>query len=88
MRELRRPGQIPVTDGLDTDGDGRADTVVGVDTGDLVLASDLDGDGLADQVLRIGADGVVRHTELDPSGGDLGGSVLDGMTAGVEFGCQ
>ena len=62
MRELRRPGTvsgIDVTGGLDTDADGRADTVVTSDGADLVLHTDLDGDGLADQVLHIGPDGTV-----------------------------
>ncbi len=62
MRELRRPGQvagIDVTRGLDTDGDGHADTVVTDDGVDLVLCTDLDGDGFADQVLHVGPDGSV-----------------------------
>jgi hypothetical protein len=74
--ELRRPSDVPddepwhadpldVTAGLDTDADGRADTVVSDDGVDLVLLTDLDGDSLADQVLRIGPGGVVR--EVEPS---------------------
>ena len=62
MHELRRPGAvsgIDVTGGLDTDADGRTDTVVTSDGADLVLHTDLDGDGLADQVLHIGPDGTV-----------------------------
>ncbi|WP_232661319.1 DUF6802 family protein [Pseudonocardia sp. TRM90224] len=52
---------LAVTSGFDTDGDGRADTVVHGEQTDLVVHTDLDGDGWADQVLRIGADGVVRN---------------------------
>jgi hypothetical protein len=62
MHELRRPGAvsgIDVTGGLDTDGDGRADTVVTSDGADLVLHTDLDGDDLADRMVHIGPDGTV-----------------------------
>jgi len=52
------------TDAVDTDADGRPDTVVTDDGFDLVLHTDLDGDGLADQVLRIGPDGVAREVLL------------------------
>ena len=91
MRELRRPGQVPagpdVTGGLDSDLDGRPDTIVTSDGEDLVLATDLDGDGFADQILRIGADGVVREAVLEfPRVDDLGQAVIDGMVRGAEFG--
>jgi hypothetical protein len=91
MRDPRRPGDIPaghdVSGGFDTDADGRADTVLGEDAGDLVLYSDLDGDGLADQVLRIGPDGVVTRSVLEVPGVDqCGGAVLDGLSGGIEFG--
>ncbi len=62
MREPRRPGLvggIDVTGGVDTDADGRADTLVTGEGADLVLSTDLDGDGLADQVLHLGPDGTV-----------------------------
>ena len=89
MRELRRPGQVPpgpdVTGGLDTDLDGRPDTTVGTVGEDLVLATDLDGDGFADQILRVGADGVVRLPEF-PTVDQLGEAVIDGMSAGAEYG--
>jgi hypothetical protein len=49
--------------GVDTDGDGRPDTVLWTDAADLLVATDLDADGLADRVLRIGPDGSV-----DPGG--------------------
>jgi hypothetical protein len=70
VAEPRHPGSIPddeparidVTAGLDTDGDGRADTTVADDGFDLVLSTDLDGDGLADQVLRIGSDAAIRES--------------------------
>jgi hypothetical protein len=68
--EPRHPGSVPddeparvdVSSGFDSDGDGRADTVVSDDGFDLVLSTDLDGDGLADQILRIGSDAVVRDS--------------------------
>lgn len=67
----RCPGQIPdaarppdapldLRGGLDTDRDGRGDTVLTVEGADLLVYSDLDGDGFADRVLRIGPDGTVR----------------------------
>ena len=70
MGELRRPGRVAdapadqasglsVASGVDTDLDGRADTVVTDDGIDLVLHTDLDGDGLADQMVHIGPDGSV-----------------------------
>jgi hypothetical protein len=72
----RHPGAVPddvladvpgdpvdVGRGVDTDGDGRADTVLWTDDADLLVASDLDADGLADRVLRIGPNGSV-----DPGG--------------------
>jgi hypothetical protein len=71
MAEPRRPGQIAdpdapgpglsVTDGIDTDADGRPDTIVSGDGVDLILRTDLDGDSYADRVLRIGPDGVARE---------------------------
>ena len=75
----RRPGAVPDDDedvplvpgaevwrGVDTDGDGQADTLLTVEGADLLVQTDLDGDGLADRVLRIGADGAV-HTDVSPS---------------------
>ena len=81
---------------LDTDLDGRPDTLVTDDGSDLLVLTDLDGDGLADQVLRIGADGVVRAepgpgAEVldgalgDPSDPALGGA-LGGAHAGLDPG--
>ena len=58
------PWRPAVTGGLDTDGDGVADTTVIDDGADLLVATDLDGDGVADQVLRLVADGTVRTVEL------------------------
>ena len=69
---MRDPGSVPddvpgdpvdVAQGVDTDGDGRPDTVLWTDDADLLVASDLDADGLADRLLRIGPDGSV-----DPDG--------------------
>jgi len=89
--ELRRPGRVSagpdVSGGLDTDGDGHADTSVFDDGADLVLATDLDGDGLADQILRIGPDGVVREAVLEfPAVDDPGDAVLDGLSGGADLG--
>lgn len=55
--------------GVDTDGDGLPDTLVGTDGPDLLVATDLDGDALADRVLRIGPDGAVHdgHPAADPA---------------------
>jgi hypothetical protein len=71
MDEPRYPGQIAdpdapdlgpgVADGIDTDADGRPDTIVSDDGVDLILRTDLDGDSYADRVLRIGPDGVARE---------------------------
>lgn len=96
----RRPGQIPdedddqrarteagslaVAGGLDTDGDGSADTAVTDDGIDLVLHTDLDGDGFADQILRIGPDAVVR--DETPPMSQPGDGVLDGLLGGVDAG--
>lgn len=91
----RSPGEVPdtappgpsavptgpdVTGGLDTDRDGRADTLVGGDGVDLILSTDLDGDGFADQILRIGPDGVVR--ESAPPGFPPQVGAVDGMFDG------
>ena len=54
-----------VHEGVDTDGDGRPDTLLAGDGPDLLVHTDLDGDGLADRVLRIGPDGSVRETVFD-----------------------
>lgn len=66
----RVPGSVPdqpagpagcagpdVEGGLDSDGDGRADTVIAEDGDDLLLHTDLDADGRADRTVRIGGDG-------------------------------
>jgi hypothetical protein len=60
------PWRPAVVGGLDTDGDGVADTTVVDDGADLLVATDLDGDGIADQVLRMVADGTVHTVELLP----------------------
>lgn len=44
---------------VDTDGDGRPDTVLADDGADLLVLTDLDGDGFADRTVRIGPDGSV-----------------------------
>lgn len=81
----RRPGLIPdddaflpvpapvdVSGGVDSNADGRPDTLVTDDGFDLVVHTDRDGDGLADHVLRIGADGGVREV-APPSHGVVEG---------------
>ena len=86
----RRPAAVPddgpvatdVRSGADTDGDGRADTLLAVDGADLLVHTDLDGDGLADRVLRIGPDAAV-HTVDPPDGGVHAswGRLLDALFA-------
>ena len=80
MRE-RGPADVPdvptegpdVRGGTDTDGDGRADTLLTDDGDDLLVLSDLDGDGLADRVLRVGPDGSVHgDAEADETPDDTG----------------
>ena len=75
----RRPGAVPdraddgsgdldgadVARGVDTDADGRPDTLLTSDGTDLLVLTDLDGDGLADRVLRIGPDGSVHAAYPD-----------------------
>jgi hypothetical protein len=69
-----RPAAVPddatgadVRPGVDTDGDGRADTLLTAEGLDLLVHTDLDGDGLADHVLHIGPDASVRVVP-DPPG--------------------
>jgi hypothetical protein len=57
--------QYPADVKIDTDGDGRPDTLLTVDGIDLVVAIDLDGDRFADQVLRIGPDAGIRERPVD-----------------------
>lgn len=78
----RRPGMIAddavedggvdeLHQGVDTDGDGRPDTVLTDDGADLVVLTDLDGDGFADRTLRIGPDGSVHGVfHVRPSSND------------------
>jgi hypothetical protein len=83
----RRPGAVPddgpaaadVGSGTDTDGDGRADTLLAVDGADLLVQTDLDGDGLADRVLRIGPDGAVHTVDPPDGGGPAWGRLLDAL---------
>ena len=64
---------LDVRAGADTDGDGRADTLLTDDGDDLLVLTDLDADGLADRVLRIGPDGSVdRYPEADDLRDDPG----------------
>ena len=62
-----RPAAVPddatgadVRPGVDTDGDGRTDTLLTAEGVDLLVHTDLDGDGLVDRVLQIGPDASVR----------------------------
>lgn len=59
-------GRIEVSAGVDTDLDGRPDTLLIPDRPELLLAVDLDRDILADVVLEIGVDAVVRRFPLTP----------------------
>lgn len=68
---------------IDTDRDGRADTMVTTDGVDLILLTDLDGDGHVDQLLRIGPDGLARET---PLGEPAGGAALRGLITGMDAG--
>jgi hypothetical protein len=79
---VRDPGAVPddvlaehpdVGHGVDTDGDGRPDTVLWSDDADLLVATDLDADGLADRVLRIGPDGSVHHAGVPDADGPVPG---------------
>ena len=76
--EPRRPGAVPdavaaphravrvdVRGGVDSDGDGRPDTLLVGDGDDLLVHTDLDGDGLSDQLLAVAADGAVHEVGLD-----------------------
>jgi hypothetical protein len=80
-------GSFDVSGGLDTDGDGRPDTVATDDGVDLVLLTDLDGDGFADQILRIGPDAVVREAVPGEAAG-AGSAVADGLRSGAEAGYE
>jgi hypothetical protein len=64
-----------VRSGVDTDGDGRPDTLLTDDGVDLLVYSDLDGDGLADRLLRIGPDGTVFPDDPLSAGVDDAGPV-------------
>jgi hypothetical protein len=70
---------------MDTDGDGRGDTVLTEHDGELLLHTDLDGDGLADQVLSIAADAAVHALPLPPGPG-AADEVLTGLLGGVDAG--
>jgi hypothetical protein len=59
--DLRVDVGVDVGTGIDTDADGRPDTLVADDGFDLILLTDFDGDSFADRMLRIGPDGVVRE---------------------------
>jgi hypothetical protein len=55
-----------VAGAVDTDADGRPDTLVRDDGVDLILLTDLDGDGYAERMLRIGPDGSAREAGYRP----------------------
>jgi hypothetical protein len=80
-------GRVDVRAGVDTDGDGRADTAVTERDGELLLHTDLDGDGLADQVLGIAADATV-HALPPPAGPGATDEVLTGLLGGVDAGAD
>lgn len=84
-RADRSPGAVPedgvdVHAGMDSDGDGQADTVFAEHDDELALHTDLDGDGFADQILLIGADGLAREAApSEPEDGGGFGAVLAGL---------
>jgi hypothetical protein len=87
VRAADGEGRVDVRAGVDTDGDGRADTVLAERNGELLLHTDLDGDGLADQVLGIAADATVRELPL-PAGPGAADEVLTGLLGGVDAGAD
>jgi hypothetical protein len=88
VRAADGEGRVDVRAGVDTDGDGRADTVVTERDGELLLLhTDLDGDGLADQVLGIAADATV-HALPPPAAPGAADEVLTGLLGGVDAGAD
>lgn len=74
---MRSPADVPeetgcspeVRSGLDSDHDGRPDSVFVADGDDLLLHTDTDADGLADRSLRLQPDGTVTvEACADPAG--------------------
>jgi hypothetical protein len=63
---IRRDGddRIEIHNGVDTDHDGRPDTMALSVRDDLALAVDVDRDHLVDLLVRIGADGVATTVDL------------------------
>jgi hypothetical protein len=53
-----------IVEGVDTDLDGRPDTVLLPDPTDLTMIVDVDRDGLADLLIRIGPTGVPHTVDL------------------------
>ena len=66
-------GGFDVSGGLDTDGDGRADTTVTCDG--------------VDQILRLGPDGAVLQTAVEPPTG-AGTAIVDGLRSGADAGYE
>ncbi len=70
---MRSPADVPeegncgpdVRAGLDSDRDGRPDSIFTSDGDDLLLHTDMDADGLADRSLRLRADGSVTPGVTD-----------------------
>lgn len=73
---MRDPAYVPeelgcsdVRAGLDSDADGRPDSIFTSDGDDLLLHTDLDADGLADRSWRLHSDGSISAEDCDaPSG--------------------
>lgn len=79
-----RHAPVDITGGVDTNADGRPDTLVTDDGFDLIVHTDRDGDGFADHVLRIGPDGGVREVAPRSPAGAVIEGVLDGADTGFE----
>lgn len=65
--------RVDVRGGVDSDGDGRADTVLTGDGDALLVHTDLDGDGLSDQLLAVTGDGAVHEVGHEVGRGDGAG---------------
>ena len=56
--------RVTVRQGVDTDQDGRPDTLVLPDSTGVNVLADVDQDGFADMLIRLGQDGVATTIDL------------------------